>query len=110
MAVVPDLDPLLLSQIRLGAVSVLMTRPSATFGELKELLEVTQGNLGTHLRKLEDAKYVSAKKEFVERRPRTTYRLTATGRRAFMRHLQMLERVAQQAVPKTTTKGTRRSD
>ena len=65
-------DPLLLSQVRLGIVAVLVERDACTFPELKTLLGVTQGNLGIHLRKLEDGGYVAVEKEFVERKPRTT--------------------------------------
>lgn len=90
----PDFDVLLLSQARLGIVSVLMTRKSATFGDLKTLLGLTQGNLGIHLRKLEDAGYVAVKKAFVERKPQTSCKLTAQGRRAFLRHLKLLEDIA----------------
>jgi DNA-binding MarR family transcriptional regulator len=87
-------DPVLLSQVRLGIVTVLITRKDATFPDLKELLGLTQGNLGIHLRRLEEAGYVAVKKEFVGRKPRTTARLTAKGRRAFLRHVEELEKVA----------------
>ena len=97
MPELPDFDPLLLSQVRLGIVSVLMTRPTATFSDLKALLELTQGNLGIHLRKLEDAKYVAVKKAFVDRKPRTTCKLTAKGRKAFLAHLRRLEEIARDA-------------
>ena len=92
-----EFDPVLLSQTRLGIVSVLVTRKDATFPELKELLGVTQGNLGVHLRKLEEAGYVSIRKEFVKRKPRTTAKLTAKGRRAFLKHVEQLERIAREA-------------
>jgi DNA-binding MarR family transcriptional regulator len=93
----PAFDPVLLSQARLGVVSVLMTRPAATFSDLKALLGLTQGNLGVHLRKLEDAGYVRVTKAFVERKPRSTLKLTAKGRKAFLAHLATLERIAGQA-------------
>ena len=87
-------DPLLLSQVRLGVVTVLVTREEATFSDLRALLGLTQGNLGTHLKKLEDAGYVEIEKEFVKRKPRTTCRLTAAGRQAFLEHVQRLENIA----------------
>jgi DNA-binding MarR family transcriptional regulator len=90
-------DPLLLSQARLGIVTVLVTRPDATFTDLQGLLGLTPGNLGVHLAKLEEAKYVEVVKEFVARKPRTTARLTAAGRRAFLGHVARLEEVARQA-------------
>ncbi len=90
-------DPLLLSQVRLAVVSVLVERGAATFPDLKELLGVTQGNLGLHLRKLEDGGYVAIEKEFVGRKPRTTVRLTPAGRRALREHVDHLARIAGRA-------------
>jgi DNA-binding MarR family transcriptional regulator len=90
-------DALLLSQVRLGIVTVLMTRREATFSDLKSLLGLTQGNLGIHLRKLEDAGYVAVKKAFVDRKPQTSAKLTARGRKAFLEHVQRLGDVAREA-------------
>jgi DNA-binding MarR family transcriptional regulator len=86
-----EFDEVLLSRARLGVLSILLARDGATFAELKELLGLTQGNLGTHLRTLEDAGYVAVVKDFHDRRPRTTVRLAARGRRAFERHVAALE-------------------
>jgi len=90
-------DPLLLSQARLGIITVLMTRRDASFSDLKKLLGLTQGNLGIHLAKLEDAGYVEVKKEFVQKKPRTTARITKRGRKAFLEHVERLERVVRDA-------------
>ena len=87
-------DAVLLSQARLGIVSVLMTRDDASFTDLKSLLGLTQGNLGVHLRKLEEAGYVEVHKEFVERKPRTTAAITDAGRKAFLAHVEQLGRIA----------------
>jgi DNA-binding MarR family transcriptional regulator len=87
-------DPVLLSQVRLGIVTVLITRKDATFSDLKSLLGLTQGNLGIHLQKLEEAGYIAVKKAFVKRKPRTTVRITAKGRDAFLHHVEQLEKVA----------------
>ncbi len=89
-------DPVLLSRVRLGVVSVLVTRSSATFPDLKSLLGVTQGNLTIHLGKLEKAGYVAIEKDFVDRKPRTTVSLTKTGRDAFLRHVAALSRIAEE--------------
>lgn len=62
-----------------------------TFPDLKDVLGVTQGNLGQHLQRLEEAAYVVVTKEFVGRRPRTTAQLTKRGRDAFVRHVRHLE-------------------
>ena len=93
----PTFDPLLLSQARLGIVSVLMTKPEATFSDLKTLLKMTQGNLGIHLRKLEEAGYVEVTKRFVNRKPQTSCSLSKKGRKAFLTHLQTLEDIARDA-------------
>jgi DNA-binding transcriptional ArsR family regulator len=87
-------DPLLLSQVRLGVISVLMTRKETTFSDLKSLLGLTQGNLGIHLKKLEEAEYVKIKKEFVRNKPRTSCRITARGRNAFLGHVEQLKKIA----------------
>ena len=87
-------DPVLLSQARLGVISVLVTREDATFTDLKGLLGLTQGNLTVHLQKLEDAKYITVTKEFVRRKPRTTLRIAPAGRAAFLRHLEQLKSIA----------------
>ena len=92
-----DFDPVLLSRARLGIVTVLVTRPTATFSDLKDLIGLTQGNLGVHLKKLEDEGYVKVKKEFVKRKPRTTAKLTAKGKKAFLAHVEQLERIAREA-------------
>ncbi|HZM00980.1 MAG TPA: transcriptional regulator [Planctomycetota bacterium] len=98
-------DAVLLSQARLGVVSVLVARPSVTFSDLKALLGLTQGNLGLHLRQLEEAGYVLVKKEFVARKPRTTYRLSARGRRAFLDHVTRLQSIAADAHKPSTAEG-----
>ena len=87
-------DPLLLSEARLGIISVLMSRRVATFSDLKALLGLTQGNLGVHLQKLDEGGYVAIKKEFVRKKPQTTCRITPKGRKAFLNHLRHLEKIA----------------
>jgi DNA-binding MarR family transcriptional regulator len=88
-------DSLLLSEARLGIVTVLMSRGEASFSDLRALLGLTQGNLGTHLRKLEDGGYVIVRKAFVKRRPRTTVAIAAKGRKAFLAHVAQLQRLAE---------------
>lgn len=85
---------MLLSQVRLGIVAVLVSRKSATFTDLKTLLGLTQGNLTIHLQKLEHDGYVGVEKAFVGRKPRTTCRITAKGRRAFLQHVELLRAIA----------------
>ena len=62
-----------------------------TFNDLKSLLQITDGNLSVHARKLEDAQYVTCTKTFEERRPRTEYRITPQGRRELQRYLDHME-------------------
>ena len=85
------LDALIHHRIRLGIVSALAGADSLSFGEIKALLKVTDGNLSVHARKLEDAQYVECRKSFDERRPRTDYRLAPLGRKALQRYLNHME-------------------
>lgn len=84
------IDRLLEHRVRL-AICVLLTRyDRLSFSRLKELTGETDGSLGAHLRRLEDEGYVSVKKEFVDRKPVSWYRLTAVGRKALSDHLNAL--------------------
>lgn len=78
-----QLDDLIHSRIRLAVMAVLASVERAEFSFLRDQVKATDGNLGAHLRKLEDAGYVSADKRFIDRKPVTDYRLTAQGRAAF---------------------------
>jgi DNA-binding MarR family transcriptional regulator len=86
-------DRLIYGRVRLGIMSALAVNELLTFNDLKALFDVTDGNLGAHARKLEDAGYISCRKSFEDRRPRTQYRLTPTGRKALERYLQHIEAV-----------------
>ena len=90
-----SLDRLLHDRMRLGIVSALAAADdlSLSFTELKSALSATDGNLGGHVRKLEDAGYVSCDKTFEGRTPRTDYRLTASGRRALEKYLNHLDAI-----------------
>ena len=88
-----SLDRLIHERMRLGIVSALAANESLTFNELKGLLQTTDGNLSVHARKLEDAHYVTCDKTFEGRIPRTEYRLTAAGRRAFEKYLTHMEAI-----------------
>ena len=86
-------ERLVYERVRLGMMSALAVREELTFSELKALFAVSDGNLSAHARKLEEAGYVSCTKSFEGRRPRTVYRLTATGRKALHRYLDHVEAV-----------------
>ncbi len=79
------------SKARLGIMSVLMVNEQMDFNSLKELLNLTDGNLASHLRALEEQQYVAVQKQFVGRKPNTTYQATETGKKAFNEHLKALE-------------------
>jgi len=96
-AAAAGLDPLVHARLRLGILSALAASPSLTFGELKERLRATDGNLSVHARKLEGAGYLACAKGFDARKPRTTYRLTAAGRKGLSRYLAAMDALLEPA-------------
>jgi DNA-binding HxlR family transcriptional regulator len=92
---VSELDRVIHERIRLGVVSALAVNDTLTFTELKQLLEVTDGNLSVHTRRLEDAGYLECTKSFAGRMPKTEYRLTAAGRRSLEKYLAHMEALIQ---------------
>jgi len=87
----PELDRLIHERMRLGIVSALAVNHSLSFNDLKRLLKTTDGNISVHARKLEEASYIACNKFFEGRMPRTEYRLTATGKKAFDEYLILME-------------------
>ena len=81
------------SRIRLGIMSALAVNDEVNFNELKELIDVTDGNLASHLKTLEDNAYVKVEKGFIGRKTNTTYRITKAGEKAFRNHLDALEKM-----------------
>ncbi|MEO0983228.1 MAG: transcriptional regulator [Pseudomonadota bacterium] len=79
-----SIDDVIHGRLRMGVMAYLSSANSALFGELREKTGATDGNLSTHLRKLEDAGYVRIEKAFAGRKPQTTVHLTEAGRRAWM--------------------------
>jgi DNA-binding MarR family transcriptional regulator len=88
-----SVERLIYERVRLGIMSALAVREEMSFNELKALFDISDGNLGAHARKLEDAGYVTCTKSFEDRRPRTVYRITAQGRAALNRYLDHVEAV-----------------
>jgi DNA-binding MarR family transcriptional regulator len=86
-------DRLIYERVRLGIMSALATSDQLTFNELKSLFNASDGNLGAHARKLEEAGYVACTKSFEARRPKSIYRITALGRKALLRYLEHIEAV-----------------
>jgi DNA-binding MarR family transcriptional regulator len=86
-------DRLIYERVRLGIMSALAMNEELTFNELKALFDVSDGNLGAHARKLEEAGYVVCTKSFEARRPKSIYRITGVGRKALLRYLEHIEAV-----------------
>ncbi|MEX0968044.1 MAG: transcriptional regulator [Bacteroidia bacterium] len=78
------------NRVRLGIMSILVVNDWVEFNALKETLQVTDGNLASHLSALEKLKYLEVKKQFVGKKPNTTYQVTRSGRKAFTDHLDAL--------------------
>lgn len=94
------LDRVIHERGRLAIMSMLAASPVLSFTELRDTLEMTDGNLTTHMRTLQEAGYVSIAKSYRNRRPLTTVSLTAAGRRAFADYVALLEQIVQQTKPR----------
>ncbi len=81
------------SRIRIGIMSALMVNEEVNFNDLKALIEVTDGNLATHLKTLEEHVYIKVEKGFIGRKTNTTYKITKAGETAFRAHLDALEKI-----------------
>jgi len=79
------------NKVRLGVMAALMVNSRLSFNELKDLLELTDGNLASHIKALEKEKFISVNKTFVGKKPNTTYAVTTSGSKAFEQHLKALE-------------------
>ena len=90
---VPDLDALVHQRVRLGILSALAAGGTTSFTDLKTVLDLTDGNLSVHARKLEEAGYVEVRKTFADRAPLTEYALTDAGRVALADYLDAMEAV-----------------
>jgi len=88
-----NLNKVFESRIRLGVMSILSVNDDADFNRLKDLLKVTDGNLASHISALEKMNYIQISKEFVGKKPRTTYKITDEGKSAFQQHLASLEKM-----------------
>ncbi len=91
-----QLDKVLEHRVRLQIMSVLITHDLHDFTTLKELLNITDGNLASHIKALEKEKYIAISKTFIDRKPNTRYKMTEKGRQAFQKHVDALEAVIKQ--------------
>ncbi len=87
------LNKLFDSRVRLGIMSALMVNAEVNFNELKELLEITDGNLASHLKALEENSIIKVEKGFIGRKTNTTYKITKVGEKAFKEHINALEKM-----------------
>lgn len=81
------------SRIRLGIMSALMVNESINFNDLKQLLDITDGNLASHLKTLEENSFIKIEKGFIGKKTNTTYSVTKQGEKAFKSHLEALEKM-----------------
>ncbi|WP_264553523.1 winged helix-turn-helix domain-containing protein [Flavobacterium sp. N2038] len=93
MGIIDKLNKDFESRVRLGIMSVLMVNDWVDFTEMKTLLNITDGNLASHSSALEKSQYIEVKKEFVGKKPKTSYQVTPLGRVAFKEHLSYLEKL-----------------
>jgi DNA-binding HxlR family transcriptional regulator len=90
---IEDLNKAFESRMRLGIMSILMVNDFVDFSALKEQLQVTDGNLASHLNALEKLQFIAVKKQFIGKKPNTSYATTVAGKKAFGEHLDALERL-----------------
>lgn len=88
-----NINKLFENRIRLGVMSILMINDWVDFNTLKESLDITDGNLASHIKALEEAGYIEIKKQFLKRKPNTSYRSTIAGRNEFENHLKAMEEI-----------------
>lgn len=92
-SIISELDKTFDSRIRLGIMSALMVNDNIDFNTLKELLDTTDGNLSSHMKALEKGEMVTVHKQFIGKKPNTSFCITERGREAFIRHLNALEEI-----------------
>lgn len=93
--ILKDLNKAFENKVRLGIMSALVVNDYLDFNSLKSLLDVTDGNLASHLKSLEKSEYIAFQKEFLGRKPNTKYSVTESGRKAFVRHIKAIEQLLQ---------------
>lgn len=88
---IAHLNKLFDSRVRLGIMSALLVNEEVNFNDLKELLDITDGNLASHIKALEENKILKVEKGFIGRKTNTIYKITKTGEKAFSAHINALE-------------------
>jgi DNA-binding MarR family transcriptional regulator len=90
---IENLNKLFDSRVRLGIMSALMVNDEVNFNDLKELLDITDGNLASHIKALEENSILKVEKGFIGRKTNTTYKITKAGEKAFKEHIEALEKM-----------------
>lgn len=94
---IADLNKAFDSRVRLGIMSILMVNDFVDFATLRTQLQITDGNLASHINALEKLKYIEVKKQFIGKKPNTSYAVSSTGKKAFSNHLDALEQLIRQS-------------
>ena len=94
--IIQQLNQVFENRIRLAVMSILMVNENTDFNTMKRMLDLTDGNLASHIATLEKNNYVTVHKKFVGKKPLTTYSATQSGKRAFMEHINALEQLIKQ--------------
>ena len=93
MGIIDNINKIFDHRIRLGIMSIIMVNEYADFNRLKELLNVTDGNLASHVKALEKVDYIIIEKQFIGKKPNTRYSATKLGRLEFKKHINALEKL-----------------
>lgn len=98
MNIIEGLNKAFDSRVRLGIMSLLMVNESVDFATIKKALDLTDGNLSTHMLALEKEKYVTVKKQFINKKPNTSYTVSKAGEKAFKAHILALEEIIKRSI------------
>ena len=98
MNIIEGLNKAFDSRVRLGIMSMLMVNESVDFATIKKELDLTDGNLSTHMLALEKEKYIAVKKQFINKKPNTSYAVTKVGEKAFKAHIASLEAIIKKSL------------
>lgn len=98
MGLIDNINKIFDHRIRLGIMSILMVNEHVDFNQLKQLLNITDGNLASHTKTLEKAEYIIVQKSFVGRKPNTKYYISKSGKVAFKKHIEALENLIKKQV------------
>jgi len=91
--IILNINKIFENRIRLGIMSILMVNDKVDFKSLKKMLDASDGNIASHINALEKEKFIEVKKQFIGKKPNTTYKVTEKGKRAFKQHLDALEQL-----------------